>query len=446
MSSDLLTIGLSGAKAARTALDLTAQNIANAGTAGYVRRSLSLAEVSSTGGFGQPGKLSLSGVRVDHVVRNADLFRQAEARRTGADAARADIEIGGLQQIEAAIEQSRLYPSMVGFEGSLQKLASDPTDPSLRAGVVEAARTMAATFNIAANGLTAASEGLTTGAQSGVRDVNTLATELGRLNLRLARAADASSDQSALLDQRDTLLQQISSYGDISTTFNATNGVVDVRIGGSSGPVLVQGGSANALAMTAAPDGTLSFDVGGSAAALSGGSLAGQMLGLAKLAQVSSDLDAAANLMMSTVNTAQAGGAALDGSAGQPLFSGSGAAGMALAFSDGAKLATAPAGAPAGSRDPGNLDALRAALTSADPTGAADRLLFDISSTISSRKVTQGALKAIASNARTALEAQSGVDLDVEAVNLLRFQQAFQASGKAMQVAGTIFDTLINLR
>ncbi len=445
MSSDLLTIGLSGAKAARTALDLTAQNIANAGTAGYVRRSLSLAEVSSTGGFGQPGKLSLSGVRVDHVVRNADLFRQAEARRTGADAARADTEVGGLQEIEAAIEQARLYPSMVGFEASLQKLASDPTDPSLRAGVVEAARTMAATFNIAAQGLTAISQGLTSGAQDGVSTVNTLASELSRVNVRLARA-DASSDQSALLDQRDNLLQQISSYGDISTTFNATNGVVDVRIGGSSGPVLVQGGSANALAMTAAPDGTLSFDVGGSAAALSGGSLAGQMLGLAKLAQVSSDLDAAANLMMSTVNTAQAGGAALDGSAGQPLFSGSGAAGMALAFSDGAKLATAPAGAPAGSRDPGNLDALRAALTSADPTGAADKLLFDISSTISSRKVTQGALKAIASNARTALEAQSGVDLDVEAVNLLRFQQAFQASGKAMQVAGTIFDTLINLR
>ena len=86
MASDLLSIGLSGAKAARTALDVTAQNIANAGTAGYVRRSLSLAELSSTSSFGRLGEVSFSGVRVDHVVRNADLFRQAEARRTGSDA------------------------------------------------------------------------------------------------------------------------------------------------------------------------------------------------------------------------------------------------------------------------------------------------------------------------------------------------------------------------
>lgn len=446
MASDLLSIGLSGAKAARTALDVTAQNIANAGTAGYVRRSLSLTELSSTSSFGRLGEVSLSGVRVDHVVRNADLFRQAEARRTGSDAARADAEVSGLQDIEAAIQQARVYPSMVGFEGALQRLASDPTDPSLRASVVEAARTMAGTFNIAASGLKAVQTGLQFEAQAGVNGVNTLATELGRINLRLARAADASSDQSSLLDQRDNLLQQISSYGDISTSFNATNGVVDVRIGGSAGPLLVQGGSATALGLTTAPDGTLSFDAGGSVAALSGGSLSGQALALGKLAQVTSDLDAAANTMMIAVNTAQTSGTALDGSVGQPLFTGNGAGGMALAFTDGARLATAPAGSLAGSRDPGNLDALRSALGSAGPAAALDQLIFDISATVSSRKITQGALKAIAGNAHIALEGQSGVDLDAEAVNLLRFQQAFQASGKAMQVAGTIFDTLINLR
>ena len=52
----------------------------------------------------------------------------------------------------------------------------------------------------------------------------------------------------------------------------------------------------------------------------------------------------------------------------------------------------------------------------------------------------------IAGNARIALEAQAGVDLDEEAVNLVRFQQAFQASSKAMQAASTIFDTLLGLR
>ncbi|MEY2942852.1 MAG: hypothetical protein RLY97_866, partial [Pseudomonadota bacterium] len=46
----------------------------------------------------------------------------------------------------------------------------------------------------------------------------------------------------------------------------------------------------------------------------------------------------------------------------------------------------------------------------------------------------------------TALEAQTGVNLDQEATNLLKYQQAFQASGKVMQVASTLFDTILNIR
>ena len=56
------------------------------------------------------------------------------------------------------------------------------------------------------------------------------------------------------------------------------------------------------------------------------------------------------------------------------------------------------------------------------------------------------ALGAIASNANLALEAQAGVNLDEEAVNLQRYQQAFQASGKVMQVAATLFDSLLQIR
>jgi len=73
-------------------------------------------------------------------------------------------------------------------------------------------------------------------------------------------------------------------------------------------------------------------------------------------------------------------------------------------------------------------------------------LNFSMSSTVSRRRVPQGAIDTIAGNARVALEAQAGVDLDEEAVNLVRFQQAFQASSKAKQAASTIFDTLLGPR
>ncbi|WP_310535491.1 flagellar hook-associated protein FlgK [Novosphingobium sp.] len=445
MASDLLSIALSGARAARTGLDVTAHNIANAGTDGYVRRSISLSEVSGSGISGRGQDISLSGVRLSSIVRNADLFRQAEVRRTGADAARAGAEVRGLENIAAAVEQSRVYPAMVDFEGALQRLASDPTDASLRSGVIEAARTLSGTFNIAAEGLEGVADGLQFEATAGVTQVNTLAGELARVNLRLARASDASSDQSTLLDQRDSLLEQVSKFGTVSTSF-ATDGQVTVRMGSGTGPLLVDGGTSNPLSMAISGTDTLSFTLAGSPLALPGGSLAGQALSLDKLATVRSDLNDLADSVRDAVNGAQGSGVALDGSTGTPLFTGSGAAGMTLAFSNGALIATAPVGAPAGSRDPGNLDALRSALATSDPAGALDALIFDISSTVSSRRVTQGAIDTIAGNARVALEAQAGVDLDEEAVNLVRFQQAFQASSKAMQAASTIFDTLLGLR
>jgi flagellar hook-associated protein 1 FlgK len=446
MASDLLSIASSGANAARIALDVTAQNIANASSEGYVRRSVRLEEVSASGGIGRIGDISLSGVRLDKVVRNADVFRQAEARRTGSDAARADAEVTGLENVEAALEQSNVYQGVVQFEASLQRLAADPVDSSLRAAVVEDARTMTRTFNIAATGLDAVGTSLRFEASDGVSQVNLLAGELGRVNLRLARAADSSSDQTTLLDQRDSLLQQMSAYVDVSATI-APDQTVEVRLGGSGGPQLVTGGTANPFAMTTGAGGTIGFTLSGNPVTPAAGSLAGKAQALVKLADVHTKLDTLANTLMTTVNAAQATGVDKAGNPGTDLLSGAGfgAAAMGLAFEDGTLLATAPAGQPAGSRNPGNLDAMRAALLSSDVAGGMDGLLFDISSTVAGRSVTRDALGSIAGSARIALSAQAGVDLDHEAVNLIRFQQAFQASGRVMQVASDIFDTLLGI-
>lgn len=445
MASDLLSIGLSGAKASRVALDITAQNIANAGTDGYVRRSVALAEVASTGYHGTIRDVSVSGVRVDRVVRNADAFRQAEVRRTGADTARADAEVSGLGNAEAALERSGVYPAITGFESALQKLKEDPVDTALRASVIEATRTMTATFQIASKEMDAVGTGLRFQASDGVTQINRIAAELGRTNLRLARAADASSDQTTLLDQRDKLLGDLSQYADVTTTL-AADGSVTVELGNAAGTPLVSGGTTNALAMTTAADGTIAYTLDGNPLALNGGSLAGQALALGKLTQLQDDLDALADSIVATVNAAQTNGTARDGSAGVALLQGTSAATIALTTSDPAMIATAPAGAPAGSRDPGNLDALRSALSAADPAERMDAILFDVSATVSGRTVTRDALTTISDAAKTALIAQTGVDLDTEGVNLVRYQQAFQASGRVMQVASTIFESLLQLR
>ena len=47
--------------------------------------------------------------------------------------------------------------------------------------------------------------------------------------------------------------------------------------------------------------------------------------------------------------------------------------------------------------------------------------------------------------ARQAQQAESGVNLDEEAANIMRYQQAYQAAAKLMQTASTMFDTLLTL-
>jgi flagellar hook-associated protein 1 FlgK len=51
----------------------------------------------------------------------------------------------------------------------------------------------------------------------------------------------------------------------------------------------------------------------------------------------------------------------------------------------------------------------------------------------------------IVTQTQAAQQSLSGVNLDEEAANLIRYQQAYQASGKVLQVASTLFDTILEL-
>ena len=444
MASDLLSIAASGARAARSALDVTAQNIANASSDGYVRRSLRIEEVSASGGAGRIGDISLSGARVAEIRRNADAFLQGEVRRTSGDLQRANVELSGLQNMESALEQSGVFTAVVEFEAVLQQLSSDPVDQSRRAAVVAEASTLANKFNITASGFDAVGDGLRFDAEAEVNDANIIGAELARVNLRLTRAGSGSSDRAALLDQRDQLLERLGGFSSLTTSF-AADGTVAVSLGSNPPRSFVQGGTAGTLTSATAADGTLSFAVDGQAMTPGSGSLEGASLALTELASLRQRLDTVAAGIADTVNNAQAAGVALDGTQGQPIFAGTTAGTLRVVMTGGEGLATAPAGAAAGSHDDSNLNALRQSLTALDPAQQLNGVLFDVSSKVAGRAVTQSALDTIATSARISLEQQSGVDLDTEAANLIRFQQAFQASGRAMQAASDIFDTLLGI-
>ncbi|RIV85780.1 flagellar hook-associated protein FlgK [Aurantiacibacter zhengii] len=439
--SNLLNIGKSGAMAARAALDLTAQNIANADSPDYARRTLAMAEVASKGGIGVEPGTALSGVRVDRVLRSDSLFLQNEARRTSGDLARADAELAGLTHAESAIEQAGIYGAIVDFEASLSRLASDPLGGALRAAVLEDGRRLAETFHVASNALDVAHGDARLKTEAGIEQANLLAAELARTNVGIARVQPGTSGMAVLHDQRDALLRDLAELTGAKASLDNL-GRATVTLGGEA---LVQGTQAFTLAATDSAGGGLAFTVNGNAVSLASGSLLGGSQAMQAIGGLRTQLDDLAVQLMDTVNTAQANGAAPDGSAGQPFFSGTGAADIALALTSGSQIATAPAGSPAGSRDIGNLQALRDALAGGGPAQSADSLLFGLSSAIAARSVTREALGTIADTAQVALSGETGVDLDQEAANLLRYQQAFQANGRVIQAAADVFDTILGI-
>lgn len=446
MSANLLQIGKSGTMAARAALELTAQNIANAGNADYARRSLTLSDVTPTGAAAYTqGATAGGGVRIERVQRSGDAMLFAQARRSGGDLARASAELEGLRGAEQAVEQAGIYPALVEFEASLGALRADPLSPSLRAAVLERGRVLADSLRLADSSLAGAMESTRFAVQAGTAGLNTDVAELARVNEALFRTREGTSGHAALLDRRDALLSRMGETAGI-TVEEGQRGVVNVRLGDGTGPYLLNGTTSSSLAASAQPDGTMAFTLAGTPVALGSGRLAGQAQALAAISDTRGDLDDLAVQLMNAVNAAQAAGVTPEGTPGQPMFGGTGAGNLAVILPDGSGIATAPAGAGVQSRSTANLDALRSALANGGPTAAADQLLSSLSQAVAGRTVSRDVLATVAESASAALSRETSVDLDAEAANLLRFQQAFQASGRVIQTAAELFDTILGIR
>jgi len=452
MTSSLLAIAASGAAAAEVALDVTGQNIANANTQGYVEEGVDDVEVSSSSTWSTANDVSLSGVTVSGIVRNADTFLQTNARDTASNTAGATATVSGLTDVETAVEDSGVFKAIGTFQNALTSLAQNPTDSSTRATVIQDGQSMSSAFQIAAQSLSSAQTGLQSEVSNGVNQINTLATQLATINTQLSATSGGisansnitTSDRASLLDQRDSLLDQISQFGNIATTLNS-DGAANVTLGGVSGPPLVTGGSTNTLSATVNSDGTESLTVGNAAVSLSGGSIAGNQSALTTLGQISGNLDSLAGSIATTVNTQQGNGTDLAGKPGAALFSGSTAATLTMATTNGSAIAAAAVGSAAGSSDATNLNAMNTALGTLAPASTMNNILTSISGAVQNATTTQTTLQTLSSAAAASLSAESGVNLNNEAVNLVQFQQAFQASSKMIQTASDTFTAIYNL-
>jgi len=324
--SNLLGIGASGVRAYQSALSVVGENIANAGTAGYVRRDVRLTEnaaVSATGVV-QLSRNAASGVDATGVIRSWDSFKATAVRTASSDLSSTQAGINYLDQIETTLSTNGISGRLGDFFNAVTALAADPTGQASRANLLTQADATATAFRGTAAALDTMSADVVTDARTTVDTLNGLADSLAQVNAALPRTKADSAAAAALMDQRDAILDKMSSVAGISVSL-AGNGVATVRIGGPTGPALVDNLAVNRLAMSASASGVVGFSIspgGGErqAVQVSGGALAGLADASTRIANVRAGLDDVANGFAAAMNAAQAGGVDSDGHAGKAMF------------------------------------------------------------------------------------------------------------------------------
>jgi len=440
---DLFQIGASGTRAYQAAMGAIADNIANANTDGYSRRSLDVVEssASSATSIFEKGGTAFAGVDIGAVSRADDPYLDAATRRTANTLGAANQTSQWMTDIQTALDDGPLGigQRMGNMFSSIEKLAANPNDTTMGTDVLFSMEQVNTSFKQTLGDLQSVQSGISSTATNEVAALNDAIKTVANANEGLQRALPGSAAQAQLFDQRDEALLDISKRIDANITLDG-KGIATVTFQGSD---VVNNITPSQFAVTTNTDGTLSFTLdGNSVAASQNGSLGG----LAQSASVASDqvtqLNALANKYVTDVNTWQQGGFKADGTAGQPLLSiGADASTMQVTTSNVADIASASADGTSN----GNLVAASAIRGNGSMEDQWTQMISNQGNVAAAATAAQTA----ASNRDTQAQEQrgdvSGVNLDREAADLLRLQQAYQASARVIQVAREITQSIFDV-
>lgn len=353
--TDLLSIGAAGIRAYRTALAVVGDNVANADSAGYVRRTVVL-KASPRAGGGGPLSLGVqvgSGADIASLGRSYDGLKANAARNAGSDVARLSARGDWLARLQSVIGggNGQLNTALGGFYDGAEALSANPLSTASRTIFLDRAEQAASAFRDTAGAVVGLAHDLAATTAAATREVNGLTAALAGVNDDLRRAA--GRDTASLLDERDRLLGTLGSYLRVGIV-EADDGQVTVRLGdGPNAETLVNGGTATRIGVRDGPNGAeLVLDPTHTARSVrlpASGSLAGLIEAARAVDAAGATLDGLATRFADSVDAVQVQGVDRTGADGTPLFAratlsvtpgaaNAGSATIGIAVADGAVL------------------------------------------------------------------------------------------------------------
>jgi len=326
--TDLVSVAANAVASYQRALGTVSNNIANVSTDGYSRQEV----VLQANPVAKVGTVYLgTGVALNTVKRQYDTFIEANLRNSNSD-----LESQGPMVNYANRVIDIMGSTSMGLSGALDQffnaardLSSDPASTVMRGSFVRDSENLAARFGELSAQLDLVQSETDEATKGYVNSMNTIFSQLAAVNTQLTKQKFASDQPPDLLDQRDVLLKDLSSYVHINTFFTE-NGSVTVSLGPSITRDVVVNGIKSYMVGTdfnsAAPEKvSLVLDPYGTPtplSGLSGGKLSGlmsfreQVLGSSRSA-----LDVLATSFVKETNAIHQGGIDAYGNPGTALFS-----------------------------------------------------------------------------------------------------------------------------
>jgi flagellar hook-associated protein 1 FlgK len=444
-----LQTSLRGLLAQQRLLDTTGHNIANASTQGYSRQEASLVaspalEIPAGGISGGAGAHLGSGVDVQSFRRIRDQFVDLQYRGQNTNLGDWKARSAALDQAEGALQEpgeNGINQQLSEFWDAWADLANANGEDVVAAkqAVVEAGASLADSFQSVRSQI-AVVQGQTyaqyadlarpaSGTDAG-GDIAQMAKEVADLNDSIKRFITVGDVPNDLLDRRDQLLDQLSEYGQISVE-GQTDGTINVSFVDSISSGTTYSVVTGANATWAGPPAGDAWSPGGKLGGLldaskPGGTLDGYL----------NTLDTIANNLVSTVN----------GALGSQFFDG-GSGPTAATIDVAAALLSNPQSLVTGSGASGSRD-LALAVSQLRGGASVDQAYGAFVAQVGSntREATrqQANAQVLTDAVENRRQSVSGVSLDEEMSNLVRFQRSYQASARAMSTLDEMLDVLIN--
>ncbi|MGE5432463.1 MAG: flagellar hook-associated protein FlgK [Syntrophomonadaceae bacterium] len=429
------------------ALDVTSHNVSNANNPDYARQRVVFgSERPDVTNFGEFG----AGVKIDDIARVKDTLTDVQIRSYNQKFADVDKRSQVLGQVESLFSEpsdlglSRLISS---FYNSWDELASTPNSTPLRNNVIQAAGRLSTKIQGIHDGLDILRSDLNGQVGEKVQEMNSTIQEIQNLSRQIKSAKATGQAANDLYDRRDKQIDALSKLVNINVHAD-DQGSVGISIGGI---FAVDEYSATAFkAVNVNGKLALVTDDGSATAALTGGEIYASMdLYNNQLTSYQDSVNSIAQNLMDSVNAVHRGGFGLNGVTNADFFTGYNSGSGVLSFNPdtNAIAASAVAGNDGNSQNAINIAKL------ADQKQIDGKTISEFYNSFISDIATQKKLNDQSSESNQLVLDQlnnqkssfSGVSIDEEMTNVIKFQKSYDASAKLIKIADEMLQTLLNM-